>query len=510
MMHFLEQPAFRFHLFGHKFTPIRAIVVFFALWVVTVALGLTPWIYSDGAGDYSWVRSFFMDGDLNCANEFAHFVTEFERDYGWPGPSDDLFPARTKTGYQANKYPIGTAILWSPFFLLGHLTTLTENFVFGTHILTDGYSKWYVFFVTLGSNFYAFLGILIAFGLARKLFSVMDSFWATMGIWFASSIPVYMYLYPSMPHNTALFMVALYYWYWHKSGKNRTMREWAVLGFLAGFMILTRMETAVLLILPFFEIVQTFWRVFRSSEKNLGTYLVSYSVFVLFIIVGFGLQMIVWKMVFGHYFLNPYNEMSKLVSAAKIKMYGFLPNADVIPKHKSTLAAFLGFFLYPHLNETLFGTSYGIYFWTPILLLATVGYIFLIRRDKRTGWSSLIAAFLLIYVTSHARKAGMSFGDRFLIKASIFFILGLTALFSAIRPKIRQAGLIVLVAFLITWNALLILQYSTGLVNRNGPVDWKKMVSNQFTKAPGTLLVKLKPFLIGRNAAYRSNSPPKK
>ena len=97
-------------------TPKQWVVLLSIIWLITVALGLTPWIYSDGAGDYSWVRSFFMDGDLNCANEFAHFVTEFERDYGWPGPSDDLFPAKTSTGYQANKYPIGTAIYGLHFF----------------------------------------------------------------------------------------------------------------------------------------------------------------------------------------------------------------------------------------------------------------------------------------------------------------------------------------------------------------------------------------------------------
>ncbi len=471
-------------------------------WILTVILGLTPWIYSDGAGDYAWVRSFFMDGNLDCSNEFAHYVKEFELKYGWEGPNDDLFPAKTETGYQANKYPIGTAILWSPFFLVGHMATLLSNSLFQSNIPTDGYSKWYVFFVSLGSNFYAFLGLFIAFYTAKRFFSESSSFWATTGIWFASSIPVYMYLYPSMPHNTALFTVAFFYCYWLLTGIQRTKRQWTILGLAAGLMIITRMESFVFLLLPFFEMAALFLKKTPIRAK-IREYLASFFLFGAGIVSVFSVQMLVWKAVFGSYFLNPYNEMTRIVSAAQIKYYGFLPHADVIPKPKSTIGSLLGFFLHPHIFDSLFGSSYGIYFWTPVLLLSTIGFIFLIRRSRRAGWSSFFAFLLIVYITSHARKAGMSFGDRYLIKATIFYVLGLTAFFEFVKPKIRNFGLVAIVLLLVSWNGLLIVQYSTGLINRRGSVQWKKMVTNQFTTAPKMLLQKLEPFLFGRSSAYK-------
>ena len=481
----------------------KSVIILFGIWMLTVVLGLTPWIYSDGAGDYSWLRSFFMDGNLDCSNEFAHYVKEFEKKYGWPGPNDDLFPAKTRTGYQANKYPIGTAILWSPFFIMGHAATILDNDFFGAKIPIDGYSKWYVFFVTLGSNFYAFLGLLIAFKIASRLFPVTTSFLATVGIWFASSIPVYMYLYPSMPHNTALFTVAIFYYYWLKTGINRSLHQWIMLGILGGLMVLTRMESVVLFILPFYEMAFLIIKDF-GTRKELKKYLFYFSSFGIFFIIIFSIQMLIWKAVFGSYFLNPYTEMAKIVSAAEIKTYGFLPNASVVSVPKSTLDSLLEFLLYPHLVDTLFGTSYGIYFWTPILLLASIGLVFLVKRNPRMGLSSLVSFFLLVYITSHARKAGMSFGDRYLIKASIFYVLGLAAFFEFLKFKIKNVGLAIIIAFFILWNGLLIVQYSTGLINRQGSVSFKRLVTNQFTRAPEMLIEKSKVFILGRSSAYRN------
>ena len=64
------------------------------VYIFSVAFGLTPWIYSDGVGDYAWVRTAIMDGDLECANEFVHFVDQFKQKYGWPEATEDLFPVK--------------------------------------------------------------------------------------------------------------------------------------------------------------------------------------------------------------------------------------------------------------------------------------------------------------------------------------------------------------------------------------------------------------------------------
>ena len=472
------------------------------LFLIALPVAITPWVYSDGVGDYAWVRSAIIDGDLDCANEFVHFVDLFKKKYGWPDATDDLYPVRTRTGLQANKYPIGTALLWSPFFIMAHgVTKLLNNLGLWTYP-ADGYSAPYILFVAIGSAIYGFLGLFLAYFLAARIFDRRIAFWATVAIWFASSVPVYMFLYPSMPHNTALFTVSLFVFYLVVSKGQKSLARWALLGFLGGMMMLTRLESFVLLVLPLVEIVHEAvenrkWQVFAKNLRQLAVY--GAAAFLVFLP-----QMLVWKHVFGRYLLNSYAEMQRLVVVEKAHKYGFvLANKT---EHSSGLASFLQFASHPDLKATLLGSSYGIFLWTPILLLAVIGLYFLIKKQRFWGLISIIGLALLIYITSCSHKEGMSFGDRYLIKASPFFILGLAALLEVLFHKLHGGVVLVILVAFIIWNGLFIVQYATGLVNRQGPVDWKRMIKNQFTLAPKYFADHLGPFLTGRSNVYKGRN----
>ena len=477
-----------------------------AVYILSVAFGLTPWIYSDGVGDYSWVRTVIMDRDLDCNNEFIYFVDQFKQKYGWPEATADLYPVKTNTGYQANKYPIGTAILWSPFFVLGHLVTLGSNLFLSSDFPTDGYSKWYIFLVTLGSTFYAFLGLLLSYKLARNFFSEIVSLIATFAVWFASSIPVYMYLYPSMPHNTAFFTIAIFVFYLYRTRINRTKFQWIFLGVLGGLMLAARLESVVVLSLPLFEL---FFNV-KENKKNVSQFvsklILNYGIYGLFIFFAFLPQMLVWKIVFGKYFLNSYSAMHRLVELEKIQLYGSLPSGEELEAARSAIGAYLHFLSQPKIHVTLFGSSYGLFTWTPILFLAVIGIFFLIRKNMNIGIICLAGFFLLVYITSCSHKGGMSFGDRYLIKASPFLIVGLAAFFDSIKEKLKTTGLVIITTLFVVWNGLFIVQYSTGLINRQGSISWQKMVKNQFTEAPAYFVKMAKPFITGRSSVYKGGN----
>ena len=80
---------------------------------------------------------------------------------------------------------------------------------------------------------YGFLSLLLAFRIARKYFDDQWAFLATIGIWMASSLPIYMYFNPSWSHAFSAFTVALFLWYWDRTRLQRTAGQWAILG-LAG------------------------------------------------------------------------------------------------------------------------------------------------------------------------------------------------------------------------------------------------------------------------------------
>jgi Dolichyl-phosphate-mannose-protein mannosyltransferase len=87
----------------------------------------------------------------------------------------------------------------------------------------------------------------------------------------------------------------------------------------------------------------------------------------------------------------------------------------------------------------LFSFHRGIFLWTPLTLLATIGYVVALRRAGRHSFflASLLAAslaLLLVHVVWPRWDGGFSFSQRFLTALFPFFLIGVAAL-------VRRAGL---------------------------------------------------------------------
>ena len=92
----------------------------------------------------------------------------------------------------------------------------------------------------------------------------------SLGIWFASSLPVYMYFNPSWSHAQSAFVTALFFWYWDRVRADRTWTQWLVLGLISGLMIDVYYICAVLLVVPLFESMAGYWQGVRSRQMLSG------------------------------------------------------------------------------------------------------------------------------------------------------------------------------------------------------------------------------------------------
>src|SRR5208282_2979441 len=136
-----------------------------------------------------------------------------------------------------NHFTVGPAILWSPFFLTAHGGVLLAR-AFGSSVAADGFSAPYRIAMALATAFYGFLGLLLSFRLARQYVEDRWALLATIAIWWASSLPVYMYFNPSWSHAHSAFVVALFLWYWHETRDARTPPQWILLGAISGLMLI--------------------------------------------------------------------------------------------------------------------------------------------------------------------------------------------------------------------------------------------------------------------------------
>src|ERR1700694_3014068 len=204
------------------------------LFLLSLAL-LNPWVRGDGVGYYAFSPAPLIDHSFNFERDYIAANTSFrEARLDEHGQPKQMF--RTRTGHLENHFTVGPALLWAPFLIAAHAGVLLARSI-GSAIPADGFSTPYRIARALATALYGFLGLLISFRLARKYVDETWALLATPAIWWASSLPVYMYFNPSWSHAHSAFVVALFLWYWHETRDSRTLTQWILLGALAGLML---------------------------------------------------------------------------------------------------------------------------------------------------------------------------------------------------------------------------------------------------------------------------------
>jgi Dolichyl-phosphate-mannose-protein mannosyltransferase len=445
------------------------------LFLLTLPL-VNPWVRGDGVGYYAYLRSALIDHDLRFENDYLAANESFVLAH--IDPQGRLLPhLYTKTGYVENHFSVGPAILWAPVMLAVHGTVLLAD-QFGAHVLADGYSRPYLLAMALTTACYGFLSLFLAFRIARKYFDVQWTFLATVGIWMASSLPIYMYFNPSWSHALSAFTVALFLWYWERTRLQRTAGQWAILGLFAGLMGNVYYPNVILLIFPALEVVH----LLRAKQRDSGRPIIpiqklalSCAVFVMVFFASLSPTFITRKIIYGNPFETGYPAISTWNWTS------------------------------PALLKVLFSSDHGMFSWTPILVLAAVGLPFLIKRDALLGGGSLLTFLAYYYfIASYPDWDGLSsFGNRFFVSLTPIFILGLAALLSSFSSWLGKTTRAVAVAcpvlaLLVVWNLGFIFQWGTHMVPVRGEISWTTMVHNQVVEVPLRITHSLETYFMHR------------
>ena len=447
----------------------------FLLFLLTIPL-LNPWVRGDGVGYYSYLRAPLIDHDLNFEDDYragnqSFVMSRFDA-------NGQLRPEMyTKTGRVENHFTVGPAILWAPVMVPVHLTVIGLNHL-GAHIAADGYSRPYLLAMALTTACYGLLSLLLAFRIASKYFDQQWAFLATVGIWLASSLPVYMYFNPSWSHVFSAFSVSLFLWHWDRTRGRRSLGQWAALGLLAGLMGNVYYPNVFALIFPGLEAVFLARAGRRNSDHR---------------ILPLG-KLISHCVIFGAVFLA-----SLLPTFITRQIIYGSPFATGYPAIRTW------HWTSPALLQVLFSSDHGMWSWTPILFLAVVGLFFLYKRDALLGAGSILTFLAYYYfIASYPDWDGLSsYGNRFFISLTPVFILGFAALLDAFVRAFTKTSRAVgvaaaMIALLTVWNVGFIFQWGTHLVPARGEISWPEMVHNQFAVVPVRIEHSLETYFLHR------------
>jgi hypothetical protein len=363
----------------------------------------------------------------------------------------------TSTGHLDNHFAVGPAILWSPFLIVTHAGVLLYDHCGGT-VPADGFSKPYRVAMAIGTAAYGFLALFISFVMARKYVPERWAFLATLGIWFASSLPMYMYFNPSWSHAQSAFIVALFLWYWLHTRAERNWAQWVILGAVGGLMMDVYYPNAIVLLLPLLESLAGYRQGLRgAATEPLDRLFMKDLVFAVAVCVAFVPTLVTKEIIYGGYLSFGYGER--------------------------------WFWRSPAFFKAAFSADHGLFTWTPILVLAVTG-LFIRRRDRS------LAAYLIIVFGVYLYAMGCyqdwdglaSFGNRFFVSLTSIFVLGLAAFFDWLESvwTERNAAIVAAsaTAVLSLWNLGLMFQWGTHLIPARGSISWREAAYNQFAVVP--------------------------
>ena len=460
------------------------------LFVLSLAL-MNPWVRGDGVGYYAFARALLIQHNLDFTPDYnaanASFRDARLDENGKPKP---VF--RTATNHLENHFTVGPAILWAPFLIVAHACVLVAR-ALGSNVAADGFSAPYRFSMALGTAVYAFLGLLLAMRIAAKYAGERWAFLATVAIWWASSLPVYMYFNPSWSHAHSEFVVALFLWYWHDTRDARTTMQWIVLAAIAGLMLNVYYPNAMVLVVLVVEALPQYLAALRRKQPRDGERIeprpderkaqpsivqlvMNHALFAAVMIVCLLPTFVSRFVIYG----NPFES-------------GYVSLKDWAWRS-------------PYFLAVLFSSEHGLLVWTPVIALACIGAVIFALREPRVG-GAILAALLAFYffIACYPDWAGISsFGNRFFVSLTPIFIIGLSVFFDRAARFFRSqrtamVAFGVVTAILVVWNLAFIFQWGTHLVPARGPIVWSEMIHNQFAVVPREIASKAQDYLFHRS-----------
>jgi hypothetical protein len=339
-------------------------------------------------------------------------------------------------GYWVMKYPMGMAILYLPWFAVGHIWAVLGGFE------ADGFSNPYQMALLYGSLIYTLIGLIYFRRSMLRFFSPLVVSILLIAVVFGTNFLVHTVFHGQglMSHNYLFFTFSLILWFtirWHEQPK---LKYAAFLGVLIGVSALSRPTEILVLAVP------VLWGIAgrESLVSKIQLLLIRWKDVALLavIVIFFGsLQLIYFKVVTGKFLFNS---------------YGGNPGEGME-------------FLRPYIWQVLVSYRKGWLVYTPLMTLALLGFVSLFKSHRHVFYSILLFFLMSFYVIASWSCWWYAdcFSQRALIPMYVFLAIPLGAFIAYFLRKkgwLNKAVLL-LIPILIAFNLFQSWQFLKGIIH---------------------------------------------
>jgi hypothetical protein len=381
----------------------------------TAVRGITP-IRSDGFSYYVYLPSWFIYHDASlssvakdcCGGQFPPWTAIIR----WPA-----------TGRWVDAHPIGEALLLAPAFLVAHLLTRWTN------LAADGFTVYYQHAAGLSGLFAAVAGLLLLRRVLLRYFTEGVTTATLASLLAGTSLYHYATFDSVWSHAFSFALIAALLERVTTWRRDRT-GDGVLVGAIAGLIVLVRHTNAII---PAMLIAAA--AMLRRRERNgpdMRAALIAVAVASLVIVP----QLLVYRAATGHIIVSSYGDLRFAFTS-------------------------------PHLVGVLVSPAKGLFFWSPLLLFAVVG--FFVFPEPLRRWRPAIVSVLVLDTYLIASwwdwQFGASYGHRGFVDLYPFFALGLASFYERVSQSLRsRRAAIAVVVTLCALSTFQMLQYWHGVL----------------------------------------------
>lgn len=312
-----------------------------------------------------------------------------------PEYSDWFWPFTAPNGGQVIVTSMGMSILYSPFFFIAHGYTLLTS-----PEKANGFSIPYAFMLVMSTIFYVSVGLIYLRKLLLRFFNDTVSAFVIIAVFLGTNLFCYSTTYSVMSHAYSFCLITIFLLFTDRWYDDPKVKKSIVLGITGGLISLIR-PTNIIVVVLF-----AFWnrKGYLEIRTRLQLLLKNGLLILLIILTAFLIwvpQLIYWKSITGQWLYYSYGSDNKF------------------------------FFTNPQWINVLFSFRNGWFIYSPIMLVAVTGIIFMIKDCRRLFFPVLIYFILTVYIVSSwwCWWYGGSFGLRAFIDSYAVFALPLGVVF---------------------------------------------------------------------------------
>ena len=374
-----------------RFIAFMALVAMICIAACTYIYGTglnSPVVRSDGFGYYSYLPAVLVDHNLSYTTLQANLPPQTHLEsYG--------IARHPLTGKWFTKYPIGTAIMETPSFLVAYIGEKA------TGRPATGYSRLFQYANVASSIGWLLVGILLVYGALRRWFDERVSLLAIALLVFATNLFHYATYDGSFSHvySFAAFAIVLHLALAYKGASTHRARTGFAMacGAAAGLATIIRIPNGFVVLLPACVLLERWW-----NERDVRRFGTESALCVLAWILALIPQLLYQHATTGKFLTNTYAE--------------------------SFLHEWFNW-THPELFNFLFSIRKGFFFWAPVMLLAVAGMPALFRRDRwlATGITAIFVIEIYVCASWYSWFFGASYGSRPLVDIMALLALPLAA-----------------------------------------------------------------------------------